>query len=398
MIVRQNMPSGTKLTDKIKKIMDYAIKNNDHIKNPTRSASPATESYTSGRKSQKRVLSPITCTDSKKAKINQLANMDSETTTNTPSTPTKEPSIDGLQHALGPLLQEFKTLRESVKSDYEDLKHTITKQKVELQQELVNKIDMNSQQLSNISHENRLLRKENNALKVRLDKIEQDQLRNNVLLTGIPEGPFEDYNITKLRVQEMLAITINSGDATKDLETAKQADITNCRRLGKYRPNYSRPISVTFSKRDDKELLLSNKRSLPDGIFANEEFPLHIKRNRDKLRPILRLAKTLPNYREKSKLVADKLIINGVIYGVDNIHSLPPELAAYKVAEKSNDTHIVFAGELSPYSNFHKSPFTINGQLFHCSEQWIQYQKALAFGDSYTANQILQTDNALDCK
>ena len=196
----------------------------------------------------------------------------------------------------------------------------------------------------------------------------------------------------------MLAITINSGDATKDLETAKQADITNCRRLGKYRPNYSRPISVTFSKRDDKELLLSNKRSLPDGIFANEEFPLHIKRNRDKLRPILRLAKTLPNYREKSKLVADKLIINGVTYGVDDIHSLPPELAAYKVAEKSNDTHIVFAGELSPYSNFHKSPFTINGQLFHCSEQWIQYQKALAFGDSYTANQILQTDNALDCK
>ena len=170
MIVRQNMPSGTKLTDKIKKITDYAIKNNDHIENPTRSASPPTESYTSGRKSQKRVLSPITCTDSKKAKINQLANMDSETTTNTPSTPTKEPSIDGLQHALGPLLQEFKTLRESVKSDYEDLKHTITKQKVELQQELVNKIDMNSQQLSNISHENRLLRKENDALKVRLDR------------------------------------------------------------------------------------------------------------------------------------------------------------------------------------------------------------------------------------
>ena len=106
----------------------------------------------------------------------------------------------------------------------------------------------------------------------------------------------------------------------------------------------------------------------------------------------------MPQYREKSKMVSDKLIINGISYGIDNIHTLPLELAAYKAAEKSNETHLVFAGELSPYSNLHKSPFTINGQEFHSSEQWIQYQKALAFGDSYTANVILQTESALDCK
>ena len=58
----------------------------------------------------------------------------------------------------------------------------------------------------------------------------------------------------------------------------------------------------------------------------------------------------------------------------------------------------MFAGELSPCSNFHLSPFTINGQSFHSSEQWVQYQKALTFGDSYTANQILQSDTALECK
>ena len=115
---------------------------------------------------------------------------------------------------------------------------------MELQQE----IDNNTQQLASISHENKLLRQENDALKVRVDKIEQDQLRNNVLFTGIPEGPFEQYNITKLRIQEMIAITLNSGDAAKDLEAAKLIDITNCTRLGKFRPNYSRPISVTFSK------------------------------------------------------------------------------------------------------------------------------------------------------
>ena len=73
-------------------------------------------------------------------------------------------------------------------------------------------------------------------------------------------------------------------------------------------------------------------------------------------------------------------------------------LAAYKATEKSNDTHIVFSGELSPYSNFHHSPFIINGQQFHSSKQWVQYQKALMFGDSFTANQILQSETPLECK
>ena len=41
---------------------------------------------------------------------------------------------------------------------------------------------------------------------------------------------------------------------------------------------------------------------LPTGIYVNEEFPAHVKRDWDMLRPILKLAKSLPQYREKSKL------------------------------------------------------------------------------------------------
>ena len=120
---------------------------------------------------------------------------------------------------------EFRSLRESVKSDHADLKQTITKQKEELQ-ELVHKINCNSKQLLIISDENRLLRKENTELKLRLYKIEQDQLWNNVLVTGIQEGPYEQYSTTKLRIQEMIAVTINSGNTAQDLETAKSIEIT----------------------------------------------------------------------------------------------------------------------------------------------------------------------------
>ena len=91
--------------------------------------------------------------------------------------------------------------------------------------------------------------------------------------------------------------------------------------------------------------------------------------------PIYRLAKSIPHYHNKCRLSNDKLIINGIAYQIEDLSKLPADLAAYKAAEKSNDTHLVFAGELSPYSNFHHSPFVVKGQQFHSNEQWVQYQK-----------------------
>ena len=202
----------------------------------------------------------------------------------------------------------------------------------------------------------------------------------------------------KLRVQEMIAVTIDSGDADADLVKAKGIEITNCTRIGRFRHNNARPISVTFSTQDDKESFLSCKMKLPTGIFDNEELPPHTKRRRDCLMPIYRLAKSIPHYCEKCRLINDKLIINGNSYHIEDISKLPADLAACKVAEKSNDSHLVFMGKLSPYSNFHHSPFIVNGQRFHSSEQWVQYQKALTFGDSFTTNQILHCETPLECK
>ena len=76
----------------------------------------------------------------------------------------------------------------------------------------------------------------------------------------------------------MIAVTIDSRDTVADLAKAKDIEITICSRIGRYRHDNARPILVTFSAQDDKELFLSNKKKLPTGIFPNEELPLHIKR------------------------------------------------------------------------------------------------------------------------
>ena len=155
-----------------------------------------------------------------------------------------------LKNVLGPLITEFRLLRESVDTvhhNYMDLKQTISKQKEELKHELADNIYKNTSQLIEVSHENKILCKENKHLKTRLDHIEQNQLSNNIIITGIPEGPYEQYSTTKLRVQEMIAVTIDSGDAEADLAKAKGIEITSCNRMGKFRHNSARPISVTFS-------------------------------------------------------------------------------------------------------------------------------------------------------
>ena len=143
---------------------------------------------------------------------------------------------------------------------------------------------------------------------------------------------------------------------------------------------------------------MQSKKNLSPGIYVNHEYPPHIKKARDKQRPILKLAKGLPHYRNKSKLEDDKLVINGIRYTIDDIGKLPPDLAAYQVAQRLNDESIVFQGELSPWSNFHKAPFIINSQRFETTEHWIQLQKALLFNDPVIANKILNSTSPYEAK
>ena len=177
--------------------------------------------------------------------------------------------------------------------------------------------------------------------------------------------------------------------ASKTLEGAVKVDIVYCTRIGKQKFGYNRKISIKLSRHDDREQIMGIKSKLPQGIYINNDYPIHVKRARDKLHPILRYAKSLPNYRDKSKIKGDHLLINEVNYGIHDIDKLPSDIVAYKAAQKENNHYIAFHGELSHYSNFYHSKFTINNNTYHLAQQWIQFQKAMLFGDSLTANQIL---------
>ena len=404
------MPQPTKIvkTDKKRKITDFTIKTRDKPE-AIKINIPVSTKRTSSS------LSPTENLQQAK-KPNMLQEEKALNTSESKKGELKEVIGPLIAEVTQPLLTELKLLRESVDSKYSKLEETITSQRQEVAEEihklestitkqsnvanteLLNKINSNQEMINKVLIRNDGLEKENMALKERLDKIEMNQLSNNVIITGVAEQTWETYEHTKQRVLDTVVASLGRTDNTTEIEAARNTAISYCTRLGKQCPNFDRPISVTFQRKEDKDKLMEGKQNLPMGVYVNEEFPLHIKRARDRLRPILKYIKTKPAYKDKCRIQGDKLIVEGVKYSMENIGELPTEIAAFKAAEKSNDSHIVFHGELSPYSNFHPCKFTLDNIVFPTAEHYIQYQKALIFGDSVTANNILKSETALDAK
>ena len=80
------------------------------------------------------------------------------------------------------------------------------------------------------------------------------------------------------------------------------------------------------------------------------------------------------------------------------MHKLPEDLAPYEAAQHENQEYRAFHGKHSPWSNFHPSPFVIDGHCYHNTEQWIQFSGTMLFGGSSVANKILQADTPQECK
>ena len=63
---------------------------------------------------------------------------------------------------------------------------------------------------------------------------------------------------------------------------------------------------------------------------------------------------------------------------------------------KITDKHVFFWNGI--YSQWHKSPMTIDEIEYSSCEQYMMHQKALTFGDSEIAEKVLQTSNPKDQK
>ncbi len=79
---------------------------------------------------------------------------------------------------------------------------------------------------------------------------------------------------------------------------------------------------------------------------------------------------------KKAMFVADKIKVDGHLYGVTDMNQLPSHLSPAKGCVRETEDTICFFGRHTPYSNFFQRRIKVEDWYFNCVEQFLQTSKA----------------------
>ena len=232
----------------------------------------------------------------------------------------------------------------------------------------------------------------------RLSMIEDQLLEKNLIFQGLHETEYEDKNDIIGKVIRAISSTMPGDDVDEQRTNAGCTSIDQVEHVGRYNPLQSRPVKVKFTDKSDVDHLLKHKKKLPEGVYIDKEYSKTTEKERRLLCPVLKAARKMKKYQKKCRMEGAHVVLDGIHYYRENIHTLPPELSADKVTSETNDEVVAFFGELHPLSNFHGCKFDFEGETFHSSEQLIQLKKAELFGDQAAKERILNSTDAQDSK
>ena len=246
-----------------------------------------------------------------------------------------------------------------------------------------------SQQIENLEYKVAKLAADNKALNNKVVMHENQSRRDNLLVYGFTEERGETDTDCKRKVYQLLTRKLGIEPAVVD-----NMRVVRCHRKGPYRHGKNRPIIIKMHFFPDKQYIISQAHNLRNtNYYINEDYAAETESQRRELYPIVKAARKLPQYKDKVKLNVDKLIVDGKAYTTATIHDLPAPLNPENIATRKDDKHVRFFGSASKLSNFHSSPFQIEGLQYSCVEQYYQKAKADEFGDTRSADRIMATAN-----
>lgn len=220
-----------------------------------------------------------------------------------------------------------------------------------------------------------------------------------LIIAGVAENPNEDVSKTAL---DSINRVIKAAIAMKDpevnlggLRKLHRGSIDNVYRIGKSaRGPFSRNISVTFLRFDDKDMAIRAKSDIKGDtdikIFFNEDVSTDGRALKTQLKRIAQVAKT---QGKNAKVSGNKVTIDSRSYHSNELSLIPADVTENLKHEKHTDDGIIFKGEKSVFSNFYPAPFHFNGVSFQHVEQYYQHCKATHHNETQTANRIMQMSN-----
>ena len=234
------------------------------------------------------------------------------------------------------------------------------------------------------------LRSSTTANRSRLIRMECYSMRENIIISGLSDpGNDEDEQTLRNTVCDLFSSTMHV-DMTDVV-------IARCHRLRKSaKRSGPRDVIVRFSTQLGKSAVMKCASNLRGHhIYINDQYPREINSIRGCLRLIMKRGKDIG---KRCSLVQDKLRIDGKMYTINDIADIP--FTTHDLATKSVDTHVLFSGRLSPFSNFYTRDhlFSLAGVVYCSSEQYYHHQKALHGGMYAIAAEIMDTRDPVTIK
>ena len=199
---------------------------------------------------------------------------------------------------------------------------------------------------------------ENQSLKEQLVRIEDKLLENNLIISGIDEPKFKEDRPQCDKLDITIAKVFPGEMDEEKLEKAKKVDIASITRVGKYNPVKGRPISVAFVKKTDADHVYNSRKLLGRGIYVDREYSSTTESERKRLRPILRAARRLEEYRGMCKLEGTELTIKGEKYSFENLHDLPANISTHVISSRQDSQFYGFFGEFNSLLLRYRSELT----------------------------------------
>jgi ribA/ribD-fused uncharacterized protein len=159
-----------------------------------------------------------------------------------------------------------------------------------------------------------------------------------------------------------------------------------------------RPILVHFNWNFNKTQVLERSRMLyQSGVSVEEDWPIETSQKRATLNPIMRKAKRTSGFNN-TKLVGDRLFVNGRPYTVDTVENLPEEINPTVEATKSDGNVTLFYTRYSKLSNHNAASFEVDDITYRSSEQYYFAERCRIMGDDYQRSKVLAAVDPKDCQ
>ncbi|KAK9744415.1 hypothetical protein QE152_g7762 [Popillia japonica] len=155
--------------------------------------------------------------------------------------------------------------------------------------------------VNQLKNENISTQKQIADLENKIEYLENQTRRNNIVIYGVPEDDRETWEATEIKATDIIKNYIKVDISGADVERAH--------RIGKKVDNEERPIIVRFVNYKYKERILKCAKNLAGTRFAvTENFSARILQQRKLLKPYLMEAKKAG---KRAHLKYNKLIIEG---------------------------------------------------------------------------------------